>query len=157
MMAKTYNSYCINGCTYHTQSYGAGKNTQCDGVSHTAKTTSFSSAKDKNPAVGDVVYYGRITQIVELNYSNEGHVILFKCDWVKTNGVRELEEFGITEVNFNHVHNAKDKNYEPFILASQAKQVYYVQDPVDVDWHAVITPTTRDFFDMEPISNNVRQ
>jgi hypothetical protein len=35
--------------------------------------------------------------------------------------------------------------------------VYYVQDPVDVDWHAVITPTTRDFFDMEPISNNVRQ
>jgi hypothetical protein len=51
------------------------------------KTKSFSSAKDKNPAVGDVVYYDRITQIVELNYCNEGHVILFKCDWVKTNGV----------------------------------------------------------------------
>jgi hypothetical protein len=103
------------------------------------------------------MYYGRITQIVELNYCNEGHVILFKCDWVKTNGVRELEEFGITEVNFNHVHNAKDKNYETFILASQAKQVYYVQDPMDVDWYAVITHTTRYFFDMEPISNNVRQ
>jgi hypothetical protein len=83
MMARRYNSYFINGCTYHTHSYGVGKSTQCDGVAVVASTSSFSSAKDDNPAVGDVLYYGRITDIIELNYSNEGHVVLFKCDWVK--------------------------------------------------------------------------
>ena len=154
-MAKTYSSYSINGCTYHTHSYGLGRATQCDGVSVVAKTSSYSSARDDNPTVGDVLYYGRITDIVELNYSNEGHVVLFKCDWFKTNGVRVLNNFGITEVNFNHMSNAQDKNCEPFILASQAKQVYYVQDPVDTDWHAVITPTVRDFYDMMPALNHV--
>jgi hypothetical protein len=26
-----------------------------------------------------------------------------------------------------------------------------VQDPVDVEWNAVITPTIRDFFDMDSV------
>ena len=155
MMARNYNSYSINGCTYHTKSYAVGKTTQCDGVCSVAKTSSFSSAKDKNPSVGEVTYYGRITQIVELNYSNEGHVVLFKCDWVKRNGVRILNDFGITEVNFNHVYNSEDLNSEPYILASQAKQVYYVNDPVDIEWNAVVVPTTRDFFDMDYVTNTV--
>ena len=123
-MARSYNSYSINGCTFHTNSFSSGKVTQCDGVSNISKTSSYASAKDKNPIVGNVTYYGRITDIVELNYSNEGNVVLFKCDWVKSNGFRVLDDFGITEVNFNHTINAQDKNSEPFILASQATQVY---------------------------------
>jgi hypothetical protein len=90
-----------------------------------------------------------ITEIIELNYSNEGHVVLFKCDWVKSNVVRELEGFGTSEVNFNHIYREQDKHNEPFILASQAKQVYHVQDPVNVEWNAVTTPTIRDLFDMD--------
>jgi hypothetical protein len=139
----------------HTHTYGLGKSTQCDGVSVIAETSSFSSAKDANPSLGDVVYYGRIIDIIELNYSNEGHVVLFKCEWVKNNGVRELEDFGITEVNFNHLYKSNQKNSEPFILASQAKQVYFVQDPLDVEWHAVISPTPRDYYDMEHVFNDV--
>jgi hypothetical protein len=30
---------------------------------------------------------------MELNYSNEGYVVLFKCDWVKETGFR-LDDFG---------------------------------------------------------------
>jgi hypothetical protein len=73
-----------------------------------AKKSSFSSSKDNNSSVGDVVYYGRIIEIVELNYSNIGHVVLFKCDWVDSvhqgRGVRK-DKFGITQVNFNHLLN----------------------------------------------------
>ena len=76
MMVKKYNSYCINGCIFHTHNYGKGKSTQCDGVKIVAATSSFSSAKDKNPVVGDVSYYGRILEIFELNYSNQGYVVL---------------------------------------------------------------------------------
>ena len=36
---------------------------------------------------------------------------------------------------------------ESFILASQAKQVFYVKDPSDVRWSVVLTPPQRYFED----------
>ena len=148
MMVKKYNSYCINGCIFHTHNYGKGKSTQCDGVKIVAATSSFSSAKDKNPVVGDVSYYGRILEIFELNYSNQRYAVLFKCEWVKKTGFRK-DDFGFPQVNFKHVNDTEDLMSEPFILASQAEQVYYVEDPTDSDWHFVVTPSPRDFYDME--------
>jgi len=73
--------------------------------------------------------------------------VLFKCDlvdnrvqnkWVKT------DQFGITSVNFKHLFNIGEKiSDEPFILASQAVQVYYVPDPVDTEWTAVVQSKPR--------------
>ncbi|WVZ62667.1 hypothetical protein U9M48_012384 [Paspalum notatum var. saurae] len=59
--------------------------------------------------VGDIAYYGRIIEIIELNYSNMGHVVLLKCDCVDSvhhdRGVRK-DKFRITQVNFNHLLNS---------------------------------------------------
>jgi hypothetical protein len=150
MMVKKYNSYSINGCVFHTREFANGKSTQCDGVSSSSKTSSYSSASDRNPRAGDVLYFGRITEIVELNYSNQGSVVLFKCEWAKPAGIRTVENFGVTQVNFNLFSSGNEIYSEPFILASQAKQVYYVQDAVDDDWHSVVFPSIRDFYDMDP-------
>jgi len=152
MMVKKYNSYSVNGYTFHTRGYAEGKATQCDAVALVAKTSSFSSSKDNNPFIGDVAYYGRIVEIIELNYSNTGHVVLFKCDWVDSvhqgRGVRK-NKFGTTQVNFNNLLNSGNDVFdEPFILATQATQVYYVQDLFDTDWYAVLDATPRDYFDM---------
>ena len=108
-MFKKYNSYSVNGYTFHTRGYAEGKATQCDAVALVAKTSSFSSWKDNNPSVGDVAYYGRISEIIELNCSNTGHVVLFKCDWVDSvhqgRGIRK-NKFGTTQVNFNNLLNS---------------------------------------------------
>jgi len=79
--------------------------------------------------------------------------VLFKCDlvdnrvqnkWVKT------DQFGITSVNFKHLFNIGEKiSDEPFILASQAVQVYYVPDPVDTEWTAVVQSKPRDVYDFD--------
>ena len=151
-MVRMYNSYCINGCIFHTKTHANGKSTQCDGVSVSAQTSSYASVKDKNPICGEVQYYGRVLEIVEFSYANHGSLVLFKCEWIKPPGIR-VEESGITEINFNHVIKGNELASEPFILASQAKQVYYLQDPIDIDWHAVVYPTTRDFYDMEPATD----
>ncbi|CAN0921994.1 hypothetical protein LINGRAHAP2_LOCUS32875 [Linum grandiflorum] len=37
---------------------------------------------------------------------------------------------------------------EPFILASQAQQVFYVADPIDKDWNVVIKTTPRNLCNM---------
>ena len=77
-------------------------------------------------------------------------MVLFKCEWVKPTGIRTLERFGITQINLNRFSTGLDIQSEPFIFASQAKQVYYVQDLVDDDWYSVVFPAIRDYFDMEP-------
>ena len=47
---------------------------------------------------------------------------------------------------------------EPFILASQAEQVWYVKDPLERDWHVVVKTTRRDYFDMysKDFSGNIQ-
>ncbi|KAI9196721.1 hypothetical protein LWI28_026426 [Acer negundo] len=42
---------------------------------------------------------------------------------------------------------------EPFILASQGIQVFYVEDPVDTEWHAVVFTKPRDLYDMDEVAN----
>jgi hypothetical protein len=48
----------------------------------TAKTFSYAGASDARPVLGNVTYYGRIIVIIELNYSGNFSVVLFKCEWV---------------------------------------------------------------------------
>ena len=69
------------------------------------------------------------------------------------------DEFKFTLVNFNHLLYRENRAVdEPFILASQAEQVWYVQDPLEPDWHVVVKATSRDYFDLYSIdfSGNIQ-
>lgn len=51
----------------------------------------------------------------------------------------KADKFGIVIVNFKHLFNTGKKSVdETFILASQETQIYYVSDPIDKDWCAVV-------------------
>ncbi|KAA0045347.1 hypothetical protein E6C27_scaffold316G001260 [Cucumis melo var. makuwa] len=54
-----------------------------------------------------------------------------------------IDELGYILVDLNRVVHKSDS----FILASQVKQVFYVEDPSDVRWSVVLTPPQRDFED----------
>ena len=49
---------------------------------------------------------------------------IFKCDWVDNNNDIKVDELGFTLIDLTKVAY---KSYS-FILTSQAKQVFYVQD-----------------------------
>ena len=107
--------------------------------------------------IGNKTYYGIIKEILELNYHHKGNVVHFKCDWVD-NRVQDkwvkTDQFGITSVNFKHLFNTGEKiSDEPFILASQALQVYYIRDPIDTDWAAVIQSKPRDVYDFDNLDS----
>ncbi|KAJ0103117.1 hypothetical protein Patl1_05271 [Pistacia atlantica] len=46
---------------------------------------------------------------------------IFKCDWFDSNGGVKVDDLGFTLINTNRLVHKSD----PFILASQAKQVFY--------------------------------
>ncbi|XP_057789830.1 uncharacterized protein LOC131006680 [Salvia miltiorrhiza] len=80
--------------------------------------------------------------------------MLFKCDWVDYNLGLKHDEFNFTLVNFAHLLYRGNRNIdEPFILASQAQQAWYIQDPIDPDWHVALKMTPRAIFNVDPEVN----
>jgi len=132
--ATKYDGYLINGCRFHVKSIENVRATQNSGVCIDAQTLMRSSAKDKNPIHQTTTYYGVIQEIMLLDYYLVQYP-LFKCDWIdvhKKNGMK-VDEIGFTMVNLKRCLSKDRVQDDPFILASQAKQVFYVQDPVEND------------------------
>lgn len=140
----------MNGFRFHTKNRETRRTTQNSGVFLTAATNSFSSSKDKNPILGDVSFYGVLQDIVEVRYTNALKFVLFKCDWIDYNvGLKRDGNF--TLVNFNHLlYRDNRKIDEPFILASQAQQAWYVKHEVDPDWQIAMKMTPRAVFNVDP-------
>ncbi|KAH6776554.1 hypothetical protein C2S52_014115 [Perilla frutescens var. hirtella] len=102
----------------------------------------IASVKDKNPIVSDMMFYGRIEEIWELDYT-KFQVVVFKCRWVDNNSGVKVDDSGFTLVNLNKVGYQSDS----FILGSQAKQVFYIQDPEDVAWSVVLASPNKRYIE----------
>lgn len=76
--------------------------------------------------------------------------VLFNCEWIDNNrGLVPKDEFGFTLVNFERLlYTSEHASNEPFILASQAQQVFYVQDPTKEGWSIAIKMKPRDLYEM---------
>ncbi|KAL0367306.1 UNVERIFIED_CONTAM: hypothetical protein Sradi_3620700 [Sesamum radiatum] len=147
--AKRYNACIVGGCRYRVKSKDIDKKTQCSGVVVNADTLSFASAKDLNPRCGTVSYYGVLKDILEIQYTKDTQFLMFECDWVDNEKGLKQDEFKFTLVNFNHLmYNKNLPTDEPFVLASQVQQVWYIPDPSEVDWNVVVTMTRRDNYDV---------
>ncbi|XP_019178917.1 PREDICTED: uncharacterized protein LOC109174085 [Ipomoea nil] len=93
----------------------------------------FSSSKDKNPVIAELSYYGVIEEIWEVDYV-QFKVPMFRCKWVDSKHGVKADELEFTLVDLNREGH---KN-EQFIMASQAKQVFFVTDPSDKKWYVVL-------------------
>nr|XP_009799974.1 PREDICTED: uncharacterized protein LOC104245959 [Nicotiana sylvestris] len=124
MVAKRYTAYFINGYRFHTKERDSRGKTQNSGVTLSAITDSFASSRDQNPIDGEVIYYGAIRDIIEVDY------------W---------DDYGLTRVYFNRLCNTDD----PFVLASQVYQVFYVGDPTEKDVYYARNKVPVDLYDLE--------
>ncbi|KAL0007409.1 hypothetical protein SO802_008911 [Lithocarpus litseifolius] len=133
---KRMKHYVINGLKFRCVDDEAHRKTQNCGVSVVTE--------------GGVTYYGVLTDIIELNYSDRIRHVLFKCRWVDVHSIRgyKVDEFGFPMVNLTRlIHRGDKMTDEPFVLASEASQVFYVADKREKDWYVVVKTKARDVFD----------
>lgn len=118
-LVKEYHTYFVNGYKFHTHAWTVGKKTYNNGVY--VKGVREGGVDD---------FYGVIKNIYELSYQyveHENKVVLFYCDWFdpSRNGTK-IDLFSkIVDIRMDKRYNA----FDPFIMAHNVKQVYYVPYP----------------------------
>ncbi|XP_060965366.1 uncharacterized protein LOC133034322 [Cannabis sativa] len=93
-----HEAYIVRGKRFHTKSRDDAREVQNSGIRIVAETMHFASAKDRNPVLGTMTYYGVIEEIWELNYF-AFRIPLFKCSWVDNNVGVKTDELGFTLVD----------------------------------------------------------
>ena len=148
---RRFSAFNINGFKFRTATRDHGLKTQNSGVFVTSSTSCIASRVDGNLRQADLSYYGKLEDIIELNYYGQFRVTLFKCKWADTTRERgcRKDAWGFTSVNFSRlIHTGDREDHDPYIEASQAQMVYYVNDEVNKDWSVVVHLRPRDLFDM---------
>ncbi|XP_072054334.1 uncharacterized protein [Arachis hypogaea] len=150
-IVKRFEEFNVHGFKFRTMKKDQGLKTQNCGVVMSAITNSVSNGRNPIIVASDNTYYGKVVDMIELDYFGKLRIVLFKCIWVDTtlNKGIKIDQFGITSVNFsNLIHTGDNETDEPFILATDARMVYYVDDPVDEGWCSVCHMKPRDLYDM---------
>jgi hypothetical protein len=137
---RSYRGCIVNGVRYHTKEYAETRTTQNSGI--------FVSGDDGNSVTE---YYGELKNILELHYPGQNRVYLFDCDWWDTGSAAGLRmEQGFTFVNTSRKWCESD----PFILACQASQVFYLEDrKLGGSWKVVQKWINRDIYDIPTVYN----
>ena len=110
IVVSSYLACIMNEVRFITHDCNARLKTQNSGVSVSG--------------TGQEMFYGQLHEILEFSYLNGFSVVLFRCKWFKCDFKRMITENNITSIDINGEAYKDDQ----FILASQAKQVFYVAD-----------------------------
>ncbi|GJV78910.1 transposase, Ptta/En/Spm [Tanacetum coccineum] len=146
---ESHKGYFVNGYKFHTLKHGDGRVTHNSGVC--VKGSTYNEFESD--------YYGLLVEVLEVNYRDSNGrcvVVLFKCDWFEPiQGVRVNRKHNLVDIKYK----SKGCQNDPFILASQAEQVYYAPYPSMTkdlkDWWAVVKATPRSIYEVTQSSSEV--
>ncbi|CAL9017872.1 unnamed protein product [Prunus brigantina] len=142
MAVPLYWSYLIKGIKFNIKAQDDVRTTQNSGVYLLAHTMQVASAKDKNPILSNIGFYGVIQEIWDLDYQ-KFTILVFRCDWIDSTSGLVVDELGFTLVDLSKIGHRND-----FVLASQVKQVFFVDDPMHRGWSVVLSMPNREYNDV---------
>ncbi|CAL2240025.1 unnamed protein product [Prunus armeniaca] len=143
MAMPLYRSYLIKGIKFNIKAQDDVQTTQNSGVYLLAHTMQVASAKDKNPILSNMGFYGVIQEIWDLDYQ-KFTIPVFRCDWIDSTSGLVVDELGFTLVDLSKIGHKNDQ----FVLASQVKQVFFVDDPMHRGWSVVLSMPNREYNDV---------
>lgn len=140
---KSYRGYILNGVKFHTTDQSQCRKTQNNGVYVSATTSTYLKNPDDPPLIDDLSYHGILENVYEICYGHDRlKFTLFQCKWY--DGLKK-DEFGLISVKTSMPKHGD----EPFILAEQAQQCFYIRDPIEVSRSFVLKRPSREIYDMD--------
>ena len=138
--ARVFNRCFINSFLFRTAHIEKNLTTQNSGV-----------VVKGDDSAADVSWYGVIKKIYALDFPREKEVVLFECDWYdvpatsksKGKGIKS-DQYGIIDIDPTRKRYVND----PYILGTQAEQVFYVQGSKKSNLLSVIRMKPRNLFAM---------
>lgn len=111
---KLYRCCIVNGVRFQTKELAQNRTTQNSGI-----------VVEGEDGTLNTEFYGELRNILELRYPRPNHVYLFECDWWNTRSKTGMQ----TDKYFTTVNTSRTwYESDPFILACQASQVFYLND-----------------------------
>jgi hypothetical protein len=149
-----YEKYDVNGYRFHTEFHQ--KNRPNAKTINTGVWTNGADGTD---------YYGRLENVYELTFNMtniELKLVVFRCHWFDPHGgQRSTPSIGLVEVRPSTTYSGADV----FIVAHQAKQVYYLSYPCQKEelkgWEVVFKvsphgklpmPSDDDYNNIDPVT-----
>jgi hypothetical protein len=115
-IAVRYSKYVVNGKLFRMLAFDVGKSTQ--------------NSEMCVPTVDGNMYFGKLIEVIEVEYFDRTKCVLFKCKWAdstRDKGYKE-EKYGLIFVNFKNLdHMGEMTTDEPYVLTSEVDQVFYVR------------------------------
>ncbi|CAD6265987.1 unnamed protein product [Miscanthus lutarioriparius] len=148
---SSYGCYDVNGYRFRSEKYESKR----AGLATTNSGVCVTCTDDNGNALE---YFGVIEDIIKISWEGREQLdlVLFYCRWFDptSRGVKRTENLGLVEVK----HSSRLQNFEPFVLASQVTQVYYLSyasdDPSLKDWWVVYHVAPRDRLPPIDINND---
>ncbi|KAH7862720.1 hypothetical protein Vadar_008568 [Vaccinium darrowii] len=144
LLVKEYSGCIINGVRYRIREVDNRRRSQNSGVlaegDHEGKMHNF---------------YGHLIKVLEFEYMCQKNVILFQCEWYNTGNTGR--NYTIRADNYCTSIDVKSRWYQsdPFILPSQAKQVFYLNDTKwGEPWQVVQLVQHRGVFDIPEVGDS---
>ncbi|KAK0572174.1 hypothetical protein LWI29_027307 [Acer saccharum] len=141
LRVNSYNSCIINGVRFHTKAHDERHTTQNSGVV---------VPREHDDNVVD--FYGVVIAVLQLNYILGYKVLLFKCQWFDTDVKKRRihKDYHLTSINVSREWYKSD----PFVLAMQAQQVFYVDDyKFGTNWKVVQYIQRRHLWDIPEMND----
>ena len=133
-----FSGYITNGYRFHTLTREKNLQSQNSGVFVVGNTGDETTNID---------YYGVLTDVIMLEYLGGNRVVLFRCNWWDVHDVGrgvKVDKFGVVSLNSERFLKIND----PFVLASQASQVFYCNDVANKGWVVALKMEPRDVYDI---------
>ncbi|CAH9127368.1 unnamed protein product [Cuscuta epithymum] len=133
---RKYSGCIVNGVRFLTKDRDSHRKTQNSGI-----------VVEGNHGEEIIDFYGVLVEIVQLDYVKDRHVTIFKYDWFDLGKRKERirKEGYITSIKVTKTWYENDS----YILADQAKQVLYMNDPkLGRDWRVVQPFQHRHIYDV---------
>lgn len=135
---KRYTACIVNGVRFSTIGRDANKKTQNSGIMLPG------AVNPKNTEQSD--YFGTLKEIISLQYHDNRSVVLFKGEWFRQGKDRIRNDGYFKSINVGRLAKTNDD----YILATQAKKVFYLtdRDPANKGWKIVQTYDHRHLYNV---------